>query len=125
VSSSPCVPSSPCVSSSPCVPSSPCVVLHPTDQPKWDSWGRLFEPLLCRTLLMHTNGNHEIEPLPDGRRNNAYNHRYPTPQTSGHNHNKGASHCSWRARVDCGCVAQRCLGAVGVGWPNTKEAASL
>eukprot|EP00775_Hariotina_reticulata_P006213 gene6212-6449_t len=50
-----------------------------TYQPKWDSWGRLFEPLLSHVPFMHTNGNHEIEQLPDKQRNNAYNHRYPVP----------------------------------------------
>ncbi|WIA11592.1 hypothetical protein OEZ85_011697 [Tetradesmus obliquus] len=48
-------------------------------QPKWDTWGRLFEPLLSRVPLIHTNGNHEIEALPDGRRNVAYNSRFPVP----------------------------------------------
>lgn len=30
------------------------------DQPKWDQWGRLFEPLLSHVPFIHTNGNHEV-----------------------------------------------------------------
>jgi hypothetical protein len=35
-------------------------VFVPADQPKWDSWGRLFERLLSRVPLIHTDGNHEV-----------------------------------------------------------------
>ncbi|KAI8477256.1 MAG: Metallo-dependent phosphatase-like protein [Monoraphidium minutum] len=51
-----------------------------TYQPKWDTWGRLFEPLLSRVPLLHTNGNHEVEQLPAGARGSAYNHRFPVPR---------------------------------------------
>ncbi|WIA32552.1 hypothetical protein OEZ86_003360 [Tetradesmus obliquus] len=51
-----------------------------TYQPKWDTWGRLFEPLLSHVPFMHTHGNHEIEPLANGEHMNAYNHRFPVPQ---------------------------------------------
>jgi hypothetical protein len=33
-----------------------CCFLNPADQPKWDTWGRLFEPLLSHVPLMHTHG---------------------------------------------------------------------
>lgn len=33
----------------------PC---HSAVQPKWDSWARLFEPLLSRVPFVHTPGNH-------------------------------------------------------------------
>jgi hypothetical protein len=66
-----------------------CSVFAPTDQPKWDTWGRLFEPLLSHVPLMHVNGNHEIEPLANGGRDTSYNHRYPTPQLTGHDYNAG------------------------------------
>jgi hypothetical protein len=105
-------------------------VCHRTDQPKWDSWGRLFEPLLSRTLLMHTNGNHEIEPLPDGRRDNAYNHRYPTPQTTGHDYNKGGRDTAAEAEAltdvaGRGVWLSLCLGSVCAGCPDPQDAASL
>eukprot|EP00878_Enallax_costatus_P020763 GHUV01021956.1.p1 GENE.GHUV01021956.1~~GHUV01021956.1.p1 ORF type:complete len:390 (+),score=60.00 GHUV01021956.1:1278-2447(+) len=50
-----------------------------TYQPKWDTWGRLFEPLLAHVPFMHCDGNHEIEPLPNGEQQKAYNYRYPVP----------------------------------------------
>ena len=30
-------------------------------QPRWDSWGRLTEPLAASVPLMHVEGNHEEE----------------------------------------------------------------
>ena len=30
-------------------------------QPRWDSWGRLVEPLAAALPIMHTEGNHEEE----------------------------------------------------------------
>lgn len=51
-----------------------------TDQPKWDTWSRLFEPLLSHVPFMHTNGNHEIEQQPSGEQQSAYNHCFPVPQ---------------------------------------------
>eukprot|EP00878_Enallax_costatus_P040071 GHUV01046052.1.p1 GENE.GHUV01046052.1~~GHUV01046052.1.p1 ORF type:complete len:192 (+),score=20.32 GHUV01046052.1:1236-1811(+) len=53
-----------------------------TYQPKWDTWSRLFQPLLSHVPVIHTNGNHEIEQQPSGVRNTAYNYRFPTPQKS-------------------------------------------
>lgn len=58
-----------------------------TWQPKWDVWSQLFEPLLARVPLLHTNGNHEIEGdlnallAPTGTRMRSYNARFPVPQT--------------------------------------------
>jgi hypothetical protein len=81
--SRPLLPCAACVSATTCMP------LGSTDQPKWDTWGRLFEPLLSHVPLLHTNGNHEIEPLANGDRDTSYNHRYPTPQLTGHDYNAG------------------------------------
>lgn len=30
-------------------------------QPRWDSWGRLVEPVHATLPIMHTEGNHEEE----------------------------------------------------------------
>jgi hypothetical protein len=49
--------------------------------------GRLFEPLLSAVPFLHTNGNHEIEPVPDSsgalQRMTSYNARYPVPTPDG------------------------------------------
>lgn len=37
-----------------------------TDQPKWDTFGRLLQPLLSRVPLIHTDGNHEVRAKPPG-----------------------------------------------------------
>lgn len=50
-----------------------------TYQPKWDTWGRLYEPLLSHVPFMHCDGNHELERLPNGEQQKAYNYRYPVP----------------------------------------------
>lgn len=71
------------------VPATTCTALAVADQPKWDTWGRLFEALLSHVPLLHVNGNHEIEPLANGDRDTSYNHRYPTPQLTGHDYNAG------------------------------------
>lgn len=49
-------------------------------QLKWDTWGRLFEPLLSKIPFHHTNGNHEIETDTQGTRDMSYNVRYPVSQ---------------------------------------------
>jgi len=53
-----------------------------TYQPKWDTFGRLAEPLLATVPHMSTHGNHELES--QYARNNithmAYNARYPNPR---------------------------------------------
>eukprot|EP00850_Spirogloea_muscicola_P020753 SM000225S07032 [mRNA] locus=s225:124084:126933:- [translate_table: standard] len=49
-------------------------------QPRWDTWGRLVEPLAAARPWMVTEGNHEIEDVwglePEFK---AYNARWPTP----------------------------------------------
>eukprot|EP00878_Enallax_costatus_P035373 GHUV01039412.1.p1 GENE.GHUV01039412.1~~GHUV01039412.1.p1 ORF type:complete len:335 (+),score=59.64 GHUV01039412.1:395-1399(+) len=60
-----------------------------TYQPRWDTWGRLFQPVLSKIPFLHANGNHEIEPQPGfyqpyntnfTARDVAYNFRYPAAQ---------------------------------------------
>ncbi|KAK7244923.1 hypothetical protein RIF29_39752 [Crotalaria pallida] len=52
-----------------------------TQQPLWDSFGRLVEPYASKRPWMVTEGNHEIETFPiiypHGFK--AYNHRWPMP----------------------------------------------
>lgn len=50
-----------------------------TYQPRWDTWARMWEPILSHVPVLHTNGNHEIEAQPDGMRQESYNARYPVP----------------------------------------------
>lgn len=53
-----------------------------TYQPKWDSWGRLAQPMTATTIYNSIAGNHELE-LQWARNNvsnTAYNARYPNPQ---------------------------------------------
>lgn len=67
-----------------------CVRCHANpDEPKWDTWGRLFEPLLSSVPMMHTDGNHERSPFPNGDLMTSYNARYPTPYLAGHDISKG------------------------------------
>lgn len=50
-------------------------------QPKWDSFGRLVEPLASQRPWMVTQGNHEVEKIPIAQRHpfRAYNARWPMP----------------------------------------------
>lgn len=82
------------------------LLLLPADQPKWDTWGRLFEPLLAHVPLIHVNTNHEIEQQPSGKRDVSYNHRYPTPQLTGFDYTKGGP--SLRMRCPFCWVAHTC-----------------
>merc|ERR1719443_1035783 len=34
---------------------------HPCSQKRWDTWGRMFEPLLSHLPTMVCPGNHEVE----------------------------------------------------------------
>jgi len=54
-----------------------------TYQPRWDTFARLFQPLMSKTPLIFTNGNHEIEELPTGARFTGFNARYPGPPAAG------------------------------------------
>ncbi|EFN56155.1 hypothetical protein CHLNCDRAFT_144837 [Chlorella variabilis] len=53
-----------------------------SDQPRWDSWARLAEPVLSKLPLISCRGNHEREPLLLDRGNTfvAPNARFPYPQ---------------------------------------------
>eukprot|EP00775_Hariotina_reticulata_P003005 gene3005-3286_t len=63
---------------------------HPvTDPPRWDTFGRLLQPVVSAVPVLTTNGNHEIEPAPDNgipfntnfqTKFKAYNARWPTAQ---------------------------------------------
>ncbi|CAA7019167.1 unnamed protein product [Microthlaspi erraticum] len=50
-------------------------------QPRWDTFGRLVQPLASRRPWMVTQGNHEVEhiPLLHPERFTAYNHRWRMP----------------------------------------------
>jgi hypothetical protein len=48
-------------------------------QPLWDVFARLTQPLLSQVPLLHTPGNHEMEPAPNGAFFTTYNQRYPAP----------------------------------------------
>lgn len=50
-------------------------------QPRWDTWGRLVEPVFSRAPFMSVEGNHEIETLAFNLPTpfTAYNARYPMP----------------------------------------------
>eukprot|EP00164_Ancoracysta_twista_P004243 GFYU01005717.1.p1 GENE.GFYU01005717.1~~GFYU01005717.1.p1 ORF type:complete len:469 (+),score=132.08 GFYU01005717.1:90-1496(+) len=48
------------------------------DQPRWDSWGEMVEPLFSERPLMATAGNHEVEVL-DGKKFIAYQARFRMP----------------------------------------------
>jgi hypothetical protein len=50
-----------------------------TYQPRWDTFGRLMQPIMSKIPFMFTNGNHEIEELPTGARFTGVNARYPGP----------------------------------------------
>ncbi|KAF7057907.1 hypothetical protein CFC21_065060 [Triticum aestivum] len=54
-------------------------------QPRWDSYGRLVEPLASARPWMVTEGNHEIEriPLLEPRTFKAYNARWRMPYDAG------------------------------------------
>ncbi|XP_040384547.1 probable purple acid phosphatase 20 [Oryza brachyantha] len=54
-------------------------------QPRWDSYGRLVEPLASARPWMVTHGNHEIEkiPLVEPRSFKAYNARWRMPYDAG------------------------------------------
>jgi hypothetical protein len=54
-------------------------------QPRWDSYGRLVEPLASARPWMVTEGNHEIEkiPLVEPRSFKAYNARWRMPYDTG------------------------------------------
>ncbi|WJX79487.1 Purple acid phosphatase 22 [Trifolium repens] len=61
-----------------------------SQQPLWDSFGRLVEPYACKRPWMVTQGNHEIEifPIIYPKGFEAYNTRWPMPfQESGSNSN--------------------------------------
>ena len=51
------------------------------DQPKWDSFGRLVEPLASQRPWMVTQGNHEVEKMPIVHKTpfTAYNARWKMP----------------------------------------------
>ncbi|EFN59723.1 hypothetical protein CHLNCDRAFT_133298 [Chlorella variabilis] len=53
-----------------------------SEQPRWDGWARMMQPLLARAPLMATGGNHEIEQLllDNNATFTAVNARYPVPQ---------------------------------------------
>lgn len=59
----------------------PCGLRGCADQPRWDSFMRLMEPLSSTLPMLTTPGNHEIERQPQagGMRFMAYNYRYPNP----------------------------------------------
>ncbi|KAK9805338.1 hypothetical protein WJX73_003577 [Symbiochloris irregularis] len=47
--------------------------------PRWDTWGRLMQPLTSQVPFMGLVGNHEIEPDVQGRQFQAYRNRYRFP----------------------------------------------
>lgn len=51
------------------------------DQPRWDSFMRLLQPLASTIPMLTTSGNHELEPQPvaGGIWQMAYNYRFPSP----------------------------------------------
>ncbi|CAM0950244.1 unnamed protein product [Alopecurus aequalis] len=55
------------------------------DQPRWDSYGRLVEPLASARPWMVTQGNHEVEKIPLIERHpfKAYNARWRMPYDAG------------------------------------------
>jgi len=34
------------------------------DQPRWDTWGRLLQPVLSKIPVLMSNGDHDINPEP-------------------------------------------------------------
>ncbi|KAK4534787.1 hypothetical protein CDCA_CDCA02G0812 [Cyanidium caldarium] len=48
-----------------------------TYAPRWDTWGRLMQPLMSTHLNLICNGNHEVASGPE--QNMAYSSRYPAP----------------------------------------------
>eukprot|EP01026_Neomeris_dumetosa_P058141 TRINITY_DN5391_c0_g1_i3.p1 TRINITY_DN5391_c0_g1~~TRINITY_DN5391_c0_g1_i3.p1 ORF type:complete len:479 (-),score=44.89 TRINITY_DN5391_c0_g1_i3:439-1674(-) len=57
-----------------------------TFQPRWDTWGRLMEPIASHIPWNNNNGNHEVEQQSDMRRFVSYISRYPNPnEISGSN----------------------------------------
>ncbi len=64
-----------------------CNVALGTYQPRWDTWQRLFQPLISAIPGMWLPGNHEREVLPFGTSftdykamQTSYNARFPVPQ---------------------------------------------
>ncbi|EFN53514.1 hypothetical protein CHLNCDRAFT_58566 [Chlorella variabilis] len=53
-----------------------------TQQLRWDSWARLFEPLLASVPAIYIGGNHEVEHQPNNATFAAFNARYPQPKAS-------------------------------------------
>lgn len=49
---------------------------------RWDSWARLFEPLLASVPAIYIGGNHEVEHQPNNATFAAFNARYPQPKAS-------------------------------------------
>ncbi|VAI15510.1 unnamed protein product [Triticum turgidum subsp. durum] len=91
------------------------------DQPRWDSYGRLVEPLASARPWMVTEGNHEVEKIPLIERHpfKAYNARWRMP------YDAGASPSGWLqadlAGVDRGKTAF-VVALVHAPWYNSNKA---